>query len=80
MLADPRFVEAQGVEVLDEVQVTLQCERRVGAGAVNGAMKYPNLSLAMGVPLRSSWVNLSPNAPAGSGVGDGPEHSAMCQH
>ena len=34
MFADPRFVEAERVEVLDELQIALQGERRVGARAV----------------------------------------------
>jgi hypothetical protein len=34
VLTDPRFVEAQGVEVLDELEIALQCQRRVGARAV----------------------------------------------
>jgi hypothetical protein len=34
MLADPRLVETERVEVLDEFEVALQRQRRVGAGAV----------------------------------------------
>ena len=39
MLADPRFVESERVEVLDELEVTLQSERGIGACAVERAMK-----------------------------------------
>ena len=34
VLADPRLVEAEGVEVLDELEITLQRQRRVGTRAV----------------------------------------------
>ena len=34
MFADPCLVETKGVEMFDELQITLQSQRRVGAGAV----------------------------------------------
>ena len=34
MLTQPHFVEADGVQMFDELQVALQSQRRIGAGAV----------------------------------------------
>jgi hypothetical protein len=42
--------------MLGELEVALQRQRRVGTRAVEGAMKYPNLSLAIGVSLRSRYL------------------------
>ena len=52
MLAQPHFVEADRVEMFDELQIALQRQRRIGARPVEGAMKYPNLSFAIEVPLQ----------------------------
>jgi hypothetical protein len=45
MFADPCLVEAQGVEVLDEFQVALQGECRVGARAVEWSDEIPEPEL-----------------------------------
>jgi hypothetical protein len=47
VLADPRLVVAEAVEVLDQLQIALERERRVLARGWNGARKMPNRSLLM---------------------------------
>ena len=51
MLADPHFVEAEGVEVLDELEVALQGERRIGARPVERGDEISKPELGHGAPL-----------------------------
>src|SRR3954453_5109524 len=45
MFADPCLVKTKGVEMFDELQITLQSQRRVGAGAVKWGNEIPEPEL-----------------------------------
>src|SRR5947209_6859190 len=63
MLADPGFVEADSVEVRDELEIALQGQRRIRAGPVERGDEISKPELGHGVPLRSSCPNHNARRP-----------------
>ena len=51
MLAEPHFVETNGVDVFDELEVSLQRERRIGAGTVERRDEVPEPELGHYCPF-----------------------------
>ena len=57
MFAVPHLVEAQNVEMLGELEITLQRERRIGAGGTGyAAVAVLNATARSGIELCFNWA------------------------
>jgi hypothetical protein len=54
VFADPRFIESQVVQPLDQLSISLQGQGRVLAHSVNGAMNVPKVMLSVSTVMSFS--------------------------